>query len=98
MKTLTITDARKQLTSLEPDQPIEISRKGQPVMVIVSPRLWERAIEALEELDDVRALEAAAEDTGPTTPWEQICAEFGWSPSDATAEEIAEARYWLGYK
>jgi PHD/YefM family antitoxin component YafN of YafNO toxin-antitoxin module len=96
MKTLTISTARKHLTSLDTTAPVAVSRKGQPVMIIVSPQLWEKAIDALEEIADTSAYDRAIATDEALTPWQDLIAEIGWSPEQATAEEIAEARRWLG--
>lgn len=97
MKTLGITAARQQLTSLQVEQPISVNRNGKPVMVLVPPQLWERAFQALEDALDTAAYDMATQDREPPTPWQELIDEIGWAPEQATAEEVAEARYWLGY-
>lgn len=99
MNSLPISAARNQLASLAANiqhEPVTIVRYGQPIAVLVSPRFFERALDALEDLEDLQAVEEHKNNPQPGVPWEHLCKQMGWSPADASAEEIAEVQANLG--
>lgn len=71
-KTVPISEARANLGSLidqAQDEPIFILRHGRPAGVLISVDAYERAIEALEDIADLEAAQAALGDpTHPFTP------------------------------
>lgn len=59
-------------------QPVVIERRGKSEAVIVDATEFERMREALEELDDIAAFDAAMAEEGENLPWEQAKADLGW--------------------
>jgi PHD/YefM family antitoxin component YafN of YafNO toxin-antitoxin module len=55
-----------------------LERYGRPVAVIVSPERYNQLMDALEEIEDVDAFDAALTEGGPDIPWEQVKADLGW--------------------
>jgi hypothetical protein len=45
--------------------------------VIISPSLYEKMIEAMEEIEDLSAYDAALADKEPAIPWEQVKKDLG---------------------
>lgn len=83
---LPITRARHELTSL-PERlaadpgAVAITRRGEPVLALLSWELYEALIETLDVLGDEdlmadlrRSLDEAQK--GETLPWESVAAEF----------------------
>ena len=58
------------------DEPVHIERRGREVAVVVSPAFFERAVSALEDLEDIAAGEAALED-GELVTHEQLMRDLG---------------------
>jgi PHD/YefM family antitoxin component YafN of YafNO toxin-antitoxin module len=54
-----------------------VNESGEREAVILSAQLYEKLLDRLEELDDVRAYDEAKHDTGELSPWEQVKAEVG---------------------
>ena len=61
------------------EEAVLIERYGKPAGVLLSPERYEVLLEALEELEDIRAFDAAMAEEGENLPWEQVKAELGWS-------------------
>lgn len=61
------------------EEAVLIERYGKPAGVLLSPERYEELLEALEELEDIRAFDAAMAEEGDNLPWEQVKAELGWS-------------------
>ena len=61
------------------EEAVLIERYGKPAGVLLSPERYEELLEALEELEDMRAFDAAMAEEGENLPWEQVKAELGWS-------------------
>ena len=62
MKTLPLTDARRNLPSLidkAEKEPILITRHGEEAAVLISPSFYEKALDAMEELEDIAAYDTA---------------------------------------
>jgi len=45
---------------------------------MVSPERYEEMMDALEEMEDVAAFDAAIAEEGPNIPWEEVKADLGW--------------------
>ena len=74
----TVSQARGNFAEVLQDsavEPVEILRHGQRVAVIVSPTMFDKATEALEDLAD----EVAFDETlgGETIPWDEVKRELG---------------------
>ena len=85
-KRLPMTQAREELTSLpeslaqEPGT-VVVTRRGEPVLAILSWELYESLVETLEIMGDKELMAALREsleqaDRGETIPWEQVKAEL----------------------
>jgi prevent-host-death family protein len=62
MKSFAISNARRDLPALvdkSAKEPILITRNGQEAAVMVSPSLYQEMIDAMEELEDIAAYDAA---------------------------------------
>jgi len=62
MKSFAISNARRDLPTLvdkSAKEPILITRNGQEAAVMVSPSLYQEMIDAMEELEDTAAYDAA---------------------------------------
>jgi prevent-host-death family protein len=82
MKEFSITDARAELPSVinsARKKPVNIVRHGQSVAVLMSPELFEKAMDAMEELEDIAIFDAAVAANEKTFPWEQVKRELGLS-------------------
>ena len=56
-------------------EPVEIFRHGVRVAVIVSPTMYDKSVEALEDKADEEASDAV--DRDDTIPWDEIKSELG---------------------
>lgn len=73
-------DARTQwaeLIDLVRTEPVHIERRGREVAVLVSPGFFERAIEALEDIEDITAAEEAVAEDGPLVSHAELMRELG---------------------
>ncbi len=80
MTTTTSNDARTHWAELIDgvrSEPVHITRRGRPVAVVVDPDFFERAVEALEDAEDVAAARAARTESGPTVTHEELLRELG---------------------
>ena len=59
-------------------EPVEITSRGVGRRaVVVSPDFYDRAVEALEDLADIRAAEAARNESGRRVSHEELVSELG---------------------
>ena len=82
MSTISVTEARAQLPEVverSGREAVLLERRGRVVAVVVSPEFYHRALDALEDADDVAAFDAAVAEEGPNLPWAQVKADLGWS-------------------
>ena len=81
MTTISVTDARSKLPELidrARTEAVFVERHGKTEAVLVSPEQYERLMDALEEVEDVRAYDEAMVDEGPNIPWDQVKTDLGW--------------------
>ena len=81
MSTLTISAFRANLTEAVETAKTEaviLERNGHPVAVLVSPERYNELMNALEELEDAAAVDAALAEGGEPIPWEQVAHDLGW--------------------
>ena len=88
-KELTIVEARNRLTQL-PDElnegqgtTITVTRRGRPVMAMMSYDLFDAIIETLEIMSDPELMAELRQsileaESGQLIPWEDIKRENGW--------------------
>lgn len=75
-----ISDTRDNLAAViheSATEPVEIIRHGRRVAVMVSPMMFDRAMEALEDKADEAAFDEAI--SGETIPWDEVKKELGLS-------------------
>jgi prevent-host-death family protein len=80
MNEISITDARAELQAVvarSKKKPVHIVKHGQSVAVLMSPELFEKAMDAMEELEDIEAFDKAMAAHEKTYPWEQVKRELG---------------------
>lgn len=53
-----------------------VDKDGNRKAVVVPISYWEQIVEALEELDDIRAYDAAKRETSEAIPFEQAVSEI----------------------
>lgn len=86
MSEVTITDARGRLASIidsAHESPVYLTRRRRAVAAIVDVDQLKQLIDDAEELDDIRAVDAAWEETerlGETpVPWDDVKRDLGLS-------------------
>lgn len=80
MRTFSVAETRSSLAeALETvaTEPVAITRHGKPVAVILEPGIYERLLDAFEELEDVRAFDDAQIDGDSRIPWLQVKQDLG---------------------
>jgi prevent-host-death family protein len=86
MTEIAITDARGRLASIIDTAkrgPVYLTRRNRPVAAIIDTDLLNKLIEDSEELADIRAVDAAWEETARLSetpiPWEEVKRDLGLS-------------------
>lgn len=82
MSTVNISEFRAHLPeAIETAQTeaVILERHGHRVAVLVSPERYDELMDALEELEDVAAVDAALAEGGDPIPWEQVMRDLGWT-------------------
>jgi prevent-host-death family protein len=81
---VSISEARGRLASIIDDarrEPVYLTRRNKRVAAVVDAEVLDRLLEAAEDLDDLRALEAAKAENerlgGEPVPWEEFKRELG---------------------
>ena len=59
-------------------EPVTITSRARARAVVVTPEFYERAIEALEDQDDVEFSRASRDEVGPTISLDALRAELGF--------------------
>ncbi len=80
--TMSVADARNHLAEAierSGDGPVFIERRGHRAAVLISPEMYERLLDALEEQEDVAAFDQAMAEEGPNIPWAQVKVDLGWA-------------------
>jgi antitoxin Phd len=80
MSDMTATDARERFSealAASSREPVFITRHGKRVAALVTAEFYDRAIEALEDAEDLAAARAALDEDGPPIPWEVVKADLG---------------------
>jgi len=81
MATMKVSEARDNLAdAVETAQgePVVLERYGRPAAVLVSLERYEQMLQALEDIEDVAAFDAAMAEEGENIPWEHVKADLGW--------------------
>jgi antitoxin Phd len=80
MSEMTATDARERFSealAASSREPVFITRHGKRVAALVTAEFYDRAIEALEDAEDIASARAALDEDGPSIPWEVVKADLG---------------------
>jgi antitoxin Phd len=80
MDDMTATDARERFSealAASSRGPVFITRHGKRVAALVSAEFYDRAIEAVEDAEDIASARAALAEQGPSIPWEAVKADLG---------------------
>jgi len=80
MKTFPLSDARRDLPTLvdrAEKEPILITRHGMEAAVLISPSRYEEMLEAMEELEDIAAYDAAKARGENSVPWSEARKALG---------------------
>lgn len=87
MNHVAITDARGRLASIIDEartEPVYLTRRDRAVAAVVDAQLLEQLLEDAEELADIRAVDAAWEETERLSetpiPWEDVKRDLGLIP------------------
>jgi prevent-host-death family protein len=79
--TIPVSEARDKLSEAvetAQSEAVFLERYGRPAAVLVSPARYDELMEALEDLEDVAAFDAAMAEEGEDLPWDQVKADLGW--------------------
>ncbi|MCO5294500.1 MAG: type II toxin-antitoxin system Phd/YefM family antitoxin [Homoserinimonas sp.] len=82
MNSLTVSDARKNFAEAlrkAQSEPVVIEKHGEREAVLLSPQVFDRLMDAQDELDDIAAFDEAMAEEGENIPWETVKKELGWS-------------------
>lgn len=81
MATISISAAREKLpdvVNIAQTEAVFLERYGKPAAVLVSPEQYNKMMDALEDVEDIAAFDAAMAEEGPNIPWAQVKADLGW--------------------
>ena len=67
-----------EVVNTSQSEPVFIERRGEVAAVVISPALYTKMLEALEDVEDAAAFDEALAEEGDTIPWEQVKADLGW--------------------
>lgn len=87
MSQIAITDARARLASIIDDarlEPVYLTRRNRPVAAVIDAGQLQQLLEDAEELADIRAVDAAWEETEALgeepVPWDAVKRDLGIVP------------------
>lgn len=87
MSEVAITDARGRLAAIVDQartEPVYLTRRDRPVAAVVDAQVLEQLLEDAEELADIRAVDAAWEETERLgeipVPWDDVKRDLGLIP------------------
>ena len=82
MSTLKMSEFRANLlAAIETAQSesVTVMRGRKPAAVLVSPDRYEELMNALEEREDIAAVDAALAEGGEPILWDQVVRDLGWT-------------------
>jgi len=84
MSQIAITDARGRLASIIDEarvEPVYLTRRNRPVAAVIDSAQLDRLLEDAEELADIRAVDAAWDETSRleevAVPWDEVKRDLG---------------------
>ncbi|MCB0871572.1 MAG: type II toxin-antitoxin system Phd/YefM family antitoxin [Solirubrobacterales bacterium] len=81
MASFSISEARGSLAEaveISQTEAVFLERHGKRAAVMVSPERFERMMDALDEIEDELAFDAAMAEEGENIPWDEVKADLGW--------------------
>ncbi|MEO5680112.1 MAG: type II toxin-antitoxin system prevent-host-death family antitoxin [Acidimicrobiales bacterium] len=78
---MAVSEARERLSEAVETARTEavfLERYGRPTAVLVSAERYDELLDALEEIEDIAAFDAAMAEEGESLPWKQVKADLGW--------------------
>ena len=82
MAKVTMSEGRERLSEMVDvarNEAVFFERYGRPAAVMISADRYEEMMEALEEIEDISAFDAAMAEEGANIPWEQVKQDLGWT-------------------
>jgi prevent-host-death family protein len=82
MAKVTMSEGRERLSEMVDvarSEAVVFERYGRPAAVMISADRYEEMMEALEEIGDISAFDAAMSEEGDNIPWEQVKQDLGWT-------------------
>lgn len=82
MAKVTMSEGRERLSEMVDvarNEAVVFERYGRPAAVMISAEHYEEMMEALEEIGDISAFDAAMSEEGDNIPWEQVKQDLGWT-------------------
>ena len=82
MAKVTMSEGRERLSEMVDiarNEAVVFERYGRPAAVMISADRYEEMMEALEEIEDISAFDAAMSEEGANIPWEQVKQDLGWA-------------------
>ncbi len=82
MAKVTMSEGRERLAEMVDmarSEAVVFERYGRPAAVLVSADRYDEMMDALEELEDIAAFDAAMAEEGGNIPWEQVKEDLGWA-------------------
>jgi len=79
---INVSEARARLPEVidtAQTEAVIVQRHGKPVAVVISYERYDELMNALEDIEDIAAFDAAIAEEGPNIPWEQVKADLGWT-------------------
>lgn len=81
MTSLSVSEARESFAdalSQVSQGPVNITRHGETIAVMIDPVVYQRLTEAAEEIDDARAFDEALEEGSHLIPWDDVKRDLGY--------------------
>ena len=81
MASLSVSEARESFAdalSQVAKGPVNITRHGETIAVMIDPVVYQKLTEAAEEIDDARALDEALEEGSDLIPWDDVKRDLGY--------------------
>lgn len=82
MESMSVAEARERFAEVidrSRTEAVTIERRGQRAAVVVDPLVYDRMVDALEELEDIAAFDEAMAEEGENLPWEEAKRALGWA-------------------
>jgi prevent-host-death family protein len=81
MTSLSVSEARESFAEAlgqVSQGPVNITRHGETIAVMIDPVVYQKLTEAAEEIDDARAFDEALEEGSDLIPWDDVKRDLGY--------------------